>query len=265
LIFMSVTKIHDMEADDEYFVATCTHVNESAEIDASSRRRSAWFKKMYGRGLRIKVATLNGERVGFIYVMPIEVCPWGPLGRDLAAFPCLVAHGKVKGRGVGRALVAAAEAEAQKQQKKGIVTYGYYHDFWFMPAAYFEKLGFAVAARRGDVAILWKPFGSSAEAPSFLESAPRPEPVPGKVTVDLFFNTFCETSDIEAQRVREVAAEFGDAVTLRAYDAGDPATLQRYGRSRGIFVDGEEIFWGHEAPREGVRGAILKALTRERK
>jgi predicted N-acetyltransferase YhbS len=262
---MNAIAIHDMGIDDEYFVGTCTHVNESAEIDASSRRRSAWFKKMYRLGLRIKVAALNGERVGFIYVMPIEVCPWGPLGRDLAAFPCLVAHSKVKGRGVGRALVAAAEAEAQKQRKKGLVTYGYCDDCWFMPAAYFEKLGFAVAAHRGELAILWKTFDSSAEVPSFLEGESRPEPPPGEVTVDLFFNTFCLTSDVVAQRVREVAATFGDAVALREYDANDAATLQRYGRSRGIFVDGEEIFWGYEAPREGIRDAISKALTRERK
>jgi len=262
---MSVIAVRDRRINDEYFVATCTHVNESAEIDASSGRRSAWFKKMHRRGLRIKVATSDGERVGFIYVMPIEVCPWGPLGRDLAAFPCLVAHSKVKGQGVGRALVAAAEAEAIKQEKKGLVTYGYYHDRWFMPAAYFEKLGFAVAARRGDAAILWKTFDSSAEAPSFWEDKYRLEPVPGKVAVDLIFNTFCLTSDVEAQRVREVAAAFGDAVALREYDASDPATLRRYGRSRGIFVDGEEIFWGYEAPREGIRDAISKALTRERK
>jgi predicted GNAT family acetyltransferase len=194
--------------------------------------------------------------------MPIEACPWGPLGRDLAAFPCLVAHSEVKGQGVGRALVAAAEAE---QRKKGLAMYGYYHDCWFMPAAYFEKLGFVVAARRGDEAILCKVFDPSAEPPSFLEDNYRLEPTPGKVAVDLFFNTFCLTSDVEAQRVREVAAEFGDAVALRECDAADPATLRRCGRSRGIFVDGEEIFWGYEAPREGIREAISKALTRERK
>lgn len=262
---MVVINIRYMEKDDEYFVSSCTHENESAEIDACSHRRLAWFKKMHRRGLRIKVATLDGERVGFIYVMPIEVCPWGPLGRDLAAFPCLVAHSKVKGQGVGRALVAAAEEEARKQGKKGLVTYGYYHDFWFMPAAYFEKMGYRVAARRGDAAILWKTFDPTAEAPSFPKGEFPPAPTPGKVTVDLLFNTFCETSDIEAQRAREVAAEFGDAVALREYDAGDPATLRRCGRSRGIFVDGEEIFWGHEAPREGIREAIAKALTRERK
>jgi thiol-disulfide isomerase/thioredoxin len=162
-------------------------------------------------------------------------------------------------------LVAAAEAEAERQGKKGLVTYGYYHDFWFMPAPYFEKLGFEVAARRGDEAILWKVFDSSAEPPSFLGKKHRLEPIPGKVIVDLFFNTFCLTSDVEAERVREVAAEFGDAITLREYDAGDREVRERHGRSRGIFVNGEEIFWGHEAPREGIRDAISQALTQGRK
>jgi len=262
---MNAVIVRDMEPEDEYFVATCTHVDESDEIDASSRRRSAWFKKARERGLSIKVATLNGERVGFIYVMPIEVCPWGPLGRDLAVFPCLVAQSKVKGRGVGRALVAAAEEEARSQGKKGLATYGYYHDFWFMPAAYFEKLGYEAAARRGERAVLWKIFDTSAEPPTFPEDEYRLEPAPGKVAVDLFYNTFCLTSDVEAERVRDVAEEFGEAVVLREYDARDLAALGRHGRARGIFVDGEEIFWGYEAPKDGVREAISKALSRKRK
>ena len=262
---MNAVIVRDMEPEDEYFVATCTHVDESDEIDASSGRRLAWFKKAQARGLRIKVATWGGEPVGFIYVMPIEVCPWGPLGRDLAVFPCLVAHSKVKGRGVGRALIAAAEEEARSQGKKGLATYGYYHDFWFMPAAYFEKLGYEAAARRGERAILWKVFDASAEPPTFPEEKYRLEATPGKVAVDLFYNTFCLTSDVEAQRVRDVAGEFGEAVLLREYDAGEPDVLRRYGRERGIFVDNEEIFWGYEAPREGIREAISRALFRKRK
>ncbi len=251
--------------EDKYYVATCTHVNESAEIDASAERRSAWFEDMYQQGLRVKVAALDGEHVGFIYVMPIEVCPWGPIGRDLAVFPCLVVQSKAKGKGAGRALVAAAEAEAKKQGRKGLVTYGYYHDFWFMPAPYFEKLGFEVAARRGEAAILWKVFDPSAKPPAFTGGKFDFGAIPDKVTVDLFFNTFCLTSDVEAERVRSVAAAFGDAVTLREYDASDPTILKRYGRARGIFVNGEEIFWGHEAPLDGIRNAITEALNRERR
>ncbi|MDI7250304.1 MAG: hypothetical protein QME93_09565, partial [Bacillota bacterium] len=103
--------------------------------------------------------------------------------------------------------------------------------------------------------------GAAPRAPRLLTPRNEFEPIPGKVVVDLFWNTFCQTSDIEAQRVREVAAEFGDAVVLREYCADDRSVLLRYERARGIFVQGREIGWGYEAPREGIREAITAALA----
>ncbi len=96
-----------------------------------------------------------------------------------------------------------------------------------------------------------------------LEPQYQFESVPGKVVIDLFWNTFCETSDIEAQRVREVVEEFGDAVALREYSADDRTTLLDYQLPRGIFVNGKEIGWGHEAPKEGIRDAISQAVERD--
>ena len=78
--------------------------------------------------------------------------------------------------------------------------------------------------------------------------------------VDLFWNTFCQTSDIEAQRVREVAAEFGESVVVHEYCADERSILSRCQIPRGIFINGKEIWWGHEAPKEGIREAISKAL-----
>jgi GNAT superfamily N-acetyltransferase len=195
-------KVRDMTPDDEYYVGSCTHENESAEIDACCKRRLAWLKDNYEYGVRAKAALLDGERVGFIYVIPIEACPWGPLGRDLMAVPCLVAHSKAKNRGIGRALLAAAEDEARAQGKKGLVVQAYDHDFWFMPAAYFLKQGYGIAERTGKPAdltadggtksefmILWKTFDESAETPEFLKPDYEYGPISGKVVVDLFYNT----------------------------------------------------------------------------
>ena len=96
--------------------------------------------------------------------------------------------------------------------------------------------------------------------PRVLESQYRFEPVPGKVVVDLYWQTFCQTSYIEAQRVRDVAAEFGEAVVLREFSADDRATLLRCQNPRSIYVNGKRIDWGYEAPREGIREAISCAL-----
>jgi thiol-disulfide isomerase/thioredoxin len=137
-----------------------------------------------------------------------------------------------------------------------------------MPASFFKRVGFSEARSRktrpgepfGEDAILWKVFDSSAEAPKFLKPNYQFKPVPGKVVVDLFWNTFCQTSNIEAQRVREVVAEFGDLVVINEYPAEDLAILHCYQIPRGIFINGKEIGWGYEAPKEGIREAISKAL-----
>jgi thiol-disulfide isomerase/thioredoxin len=107
---------------------------------------------------------------------------------------------------------------------------------------------------------LWKTWDQSARAPDFLDPQDSLELIPGKVVVDLFWNCFCLTSEMEAQRVREVVAEFGDQVILREYDAANRSILHRWQRPRGIFVNGTAIGWGYVAPRDGIRAAIEQAL-----
>lgn len=259
-------EIHDMQVSDEYFVATCTHTNESEEMDSSAITRLAWLRAWHEKGSRVKVATLDGQLAGFLHVVPIEFSPWGPLGRDLLVIPCLCSVNK--GHGVGRALLAAAEEEARYQGRKGIVTIGYYHDFWFMPASFFEANAFSKCGgvpqgyydSRSRAAMLWRVLDQHAEAPVLLKPNYAVKPAPGKVVIDLFWNAFCQTSNIEAQRVREVAAEFGDSVALNEYSADDRAVLLHHQIARGIFINGRETYWGHEAPRDGIRHAIVQAL-----
>jgi hypothetical protein len=131
-----------------------------------------------------------------------------------------------------------------------------------MPASFFEACGYEVAVRERTAALLWKSFIPSAAAPRFMERHYRFEPVAGKVVVVLFWSRSCLTTDTDAQRVREVAAEHGAAVLLREYSADDPAIRARYGIYRAIFIDGNGVSWGYEAPKEGLRAAIGEALAR---
>ncbi|MFX0029990.1 MAG: hypothetical protein ACFE8B_12315, partial [Candidatus Hermodarchaeota archaeon] len=141
--------IRNMTKDDEYYVGTCTHVNENnLEYEASCPRRISWLRSMEKDGLRVKVALLDDVHTGFLYIMPIEINPWSIQGKDLMVFPCLVSHSKFAKKGIGQELIKAAEEEARNQNRKGIATIGYFWDFWFMPANYFLKLGFKVAERR---------------------------------------------------------------------------------------------------------------------
>ncbi len=254
--------IRDMRECDGYYVGTCTHVDESEEIDVCSEIRNEWFEKMFDRGLRIKVALLEGERVGFVYMLPIEISPWGPLGEDLMFIPCLVSD--VEGKGVGKALIDSAEEVAKEQDKKGILTKAYFSDFFFMPGEFFERCGFEKVRSREfkdedlTEALMWKVFDHPVTEVDFLERDYEYEPVEGKVVIDLFWNTFCQTSVIEANRVKKIAEGYGDRVLLNEYRVDDRDDLLKHGIYRGIFVNGEEIFWGYEAPEEGIREAIEK-------
>ena len=252
--------VRDMTSEDEYFVSTCSHVNESDELNAAGCRRQRYLTRMIDKGLRVKVAVEDDRHLGFIYTMPIESSPWGPIGVDLLCFPCLWVLTEERRKGAGKALLKAAEEEAVNQGKKGIVTTAYYHDFWFMAASYFEQRGYQPAARRNTEAIMWKVFDSSAAPPAFFNRNFKATPVEGKVVIDLFYTTFCLTSDVEAERVRQVAAEFGDRVILNEISAEDAEQLIIHQIPRAIFINGKEIYWGYEAPKDGIREAIQKAL-----
>ena len=255
--------IRDMEPADEYFVSTCSHAGESEEIDACAARRRELFRDLAGKGGRFKVALVGGEHVGFAYGLPIDHASWGPLGQDLMVIPCLYVLDASTGAGVGRALIEAIEHDAREAGFAGVTITAYRNipgAEWFMPAAYFEDLDYGAVDERGSEVLVWKAFRDDAAPPHFLQPHYVFEPIEGAVVVDLFWNGFCQTSGIEAERVREVCAEYGDRVVLREYNAEDRETLLRHQTPRAIYVNGKEIFWGYEAPREGIRAAIDRAI-----
>lgn len=255
--------IRDMEETDAHFTSTCSHVNESEEQDACGARRLALLRDLVADGAKIKAALLDGEHVGFAYGLPIEHASWGPLGEGLMVVPCLYVLEKAAGHDIGRALLDAIEQDAREAGGKG-VTIVAYRDLdgadWFMPAAYFEQIGYEAVDVRAKESLLWKPFTVDAKPPRFLEPEYTFEPVVGKVIVDLFWNAFCQTSNIEAQRVREVCVEFGDRVILNEYCSEDREVLLSCQIPRAIYVNGNEIGWGYEAPKDGIREAIEQAI-----
>lgn len=250
-----------MIKDDEYYVGTCTHVNEkNEEYEMSCPRRISWLKSMEKEGLRVKVALLDGVHAGFLYVMPIEIAPWPIGGKDLMVFPCLVSHSKFSHLGIGKELISAAVEETKRQNRKGIATIGFFWDFWFMPAKFFLKLGFEVVERRGEEALLWKQVKEDAETPQFREEHYIFKPIEGKVVIDLFWNRFCQTSDVEAERVREIALEFGEKVVLNEFTATDQETIRQYGIERRIYVNGSKIEVGPEIEKFRLREIIQNSL-----
>lgn len=260
---MAEIVVRDKLPEDDYFVTTCSHVNESAEIDACGAKRSKLFARLAEQGMVIKTGFVDGKPAGMLYMLPVEISPWGPLGTDLMVIPCLFVLRPHWGNGLGKALLESAITDARASGRKGLAMFGFTFPGaeWFMPLSFAQKMGFTIAEQKGPAAVLWMPFAPDATPPRLFTSQYKFQPVPGKVVVDLFYNNFCLTSCLEAQHVRDVAAEFGDKVLVHEYDAGDTATLRKYQLERGIYINGAEIFWGYEAPKEGIREAIDEALA----
>ena len=89
------------------------------------------------------------------------------------------------------------------------------------------------------------------------------KPIQGKVVVELFWNVFCLTSDVEAQRVREVVSEYKNDVVLKEYSAVNPSILKQYGISRGIVVNGKWIEIGPEIEKTTLRQEIENAKIKQ--
>jgi len=267
---ISIKDYENAGEEGQYYTATCSHVHESEESDFAAKKRDAWYSKMHSKGFKTKVAFLDEKPIGFLHIVPIEYSHWGPIGKDLMVLLCQYVTPKMKGKGIGQKLLQAAEEESRKAGKKALVVCAYYYeDFWFMPALFYEKHGYKPVIRQkvtregeknflDEEAILWKVFDESAEPPVFPFPNYQYQPIEEKVVVDLFVDTFCKP--IETQRVREVVKEFGDKVIINEYSTDMQEIFKKFQISRAIFINGQEVGWGYNAPKEGIREAIQKAI-----
>jgi len=255
-----------VDLTDEYlrFVTVCTHVDDvSEEIEKAACVREAWLRDNLTKGLRVKVGVDNGEPVGFVHCLPIELGAWGMSGTDIMTIPCLTlkynyVYRQKMGSGYGRALIEAVELEARRNSK-GVAVLAYDNDFWFMPAPFFARLGYRQVSKRGDTVIMFKAF-EPVEPPVMHRLNYKPKLVAGKVVVDAFWNPICQTSLVEIMRIREVCAEYGDKVMLNEYNCGDKDVLEQCQTERALFINGQPKGWGYEAPRDGLRKEIDSAL-----
>jgi len=250
------------------FVSLCTHIDEKGpDLLQAAEIRKKWLLDRSKKGLKVKVATDKGEPIGFIHCLPIELDTWGMSGKDLMTVPCLTLNYKSvyeqkTGTGYGKALMQAAEEEVKKAGKKGIVVLCYDHDFWFMPASFFEKLGYEEIQRDKETIIVWKNFGD-AQPPKLHKSKFVPQKLPDKVALDVVWNPMCMTSIVEINNIREVCEEDKDKVVLREFNAGDVGFLKKYEISRGIFFNSIPKCWGYEAPKEEVKKVIEDLLPKQ--
>ena len=238
----------------------------SPEIREAGGHKRAWYERMKDRGLRVKLALDDAGTIGgMIQYVPIELS--FVEGRDLYFVNCVWVHGHKQGRGdfrkkgMGKALLEAAEDDARARGAAGMAAWGMALPV-FMRASWFRKHGYRKADGIGMQVLLWKPFRNDAAAPKWIREKKRPEPGEGKVNVTAFLNGWCPAMNMTFERAKRAAAEFGDRVDFRAVDTFDRETFLEWGVSDALFVDGKPVRTGPPPSYEKIRKRIARRVKR---
>jgi GNAT superfamily N-acetyltransferase len=257
--------IVDLKPEHEDFYFVCLE-DWSEEIKEAGDHKKRWYETLKSQGLRVKLALDEQGRVGgMIQYLPVEHS--FVEGQNLYFIPCIWVHGHKQGRGnfqkkgMGTALLAAAEEDAKNLGADGMAAWGMALPV-FMRAAWFRKHGYSKADAMGMRVLLWKPFTETALPPRWVREKKRPEAEPGKVTVTAFLNGWCPAMNMTFERARRAAAELGDAVLFKPVDTSDGTIFREWGISDELFIDGKPMRTGPPPSYERIKKSIAKKLKR---
>lgn len=260
-------EIVDLGPEHEALYFVCLEDWPGADVAGAGDHKARWYRSARTRGLRVKLALDGEQRVGgMIQYLPIEHSP--AIGRGLEFVLCIWVHGHAqgrgdfRGRGMGTALLEAAEADARARGVAGMAAWGLALPVW-MRASWFRRHGYRRADRRGLAALVWKPFTPGAEPPAWpAPTGKRPERVAGKVVVTGCVNGWCPAQNLAFERARRAAARFGPIVECRRVDTDDRETMLAWGESDALFVDDRRVRTGPPPSEEKLAALIGRRVRR---
>jgi GNAT superfamily N-acetyltransferase len=245
----------------------CCLEDWSPDMKDAGDHKDRWYRFMRERGLRVKLAVENGTACGMIQYLPVEESTIE--GKGVFFIACIWVHGHKQGignrqrRGMGKALLGAAEDDARARGAEGMAAWGLILPFW-MKASWFRKHGYRNADRDGIAQLLWKPFVAEATPPRWIRKRRNPESSRHRVTVTAFVNGWCPVQNLLFERAKRAAAEFGESVEFRAIETLDRRVLAEWGIADGLFIDNRQVRTGPPLPYEKTRRMIEKRVRRRR-
>jgi GNAT superfamily N-acetyltransferase len=260
-----IVQIIDLREEDERLFFVCLE-DWSDEMRDAGDHKERWYGRMKEKGLRVKLAVDDsGVTGGMIQYIPIEFSHTS--GEDLYFINCIWVHGYKQGRGdfrkrgMGKALLKAAEDDAKRLGAKGMAAWGVNLPVW-MRASWFKKQGYMKADKDGMAVLLWKPFAQDAKPPRWVEQKKRPQATPGKVTVTAFINGWCPAQNLVYERAKRAATELGDKVVFNGVDTSERNTFLEWGIADGLFIDDKIVRTGPPPSYEKLRKRIAKRVRR---
>jgi GNAT superfamily N-acetyltransferase len=258
-------KVIDLQPEyyDSYF--NCLE-GWSEEMGEAGDHKACWFHRYKEKGLRVKLALDDaGTVAGMIQYLPIEES--FVEGNNLYFILCIWVHGHKKGignhqgKGLGMALLEAAEADAKQLGAKGMAAWGLWLPFW-MRASWFKQHGYRKADRDSIRLLVWKPFSDDAAPPHWIRQRKAVPKHDGKVTLTAFINGWCPAQNAVYERAKRASKAFGDKVVFESIDTSDREVFLEWGITDGLFVDGKQIAYGPPLSYEKMMKIVSKRVKR---
>lgn len=237
----------------------------SDEMKEAGNHKEQWYQHMKDKGLRVKVAIVDDCVAGMIQYVPVENS--FIQGQDLFFILCIWVHGYKKGignfqkKGIGIALLKAAEEDVHTLSAKGIAAWGVTMPFW-MKASWFKKQGFKVADKTGflGTVLLWKKFSVDAEPPKWIPVQKEPEAITDKVTVTAYITGWCPVYNLAFERAKRASSEFGDKVVFQGINTFNNREFIDRGISDALYINGKTVNTGPPPSYEKIKRKIAKQI-----
>jgi len=162
---------------------------------------------------------------------------------------------------MGKALLKAAEEDVKSMGKDGLVTWGLIIPV-FMRASWFRKHEYKTVDKTGIMRLLWKPFTENAVPPKFMKPKKLPGKGESKVNVTLFRKGWCPNFNVAVERTLRASAEFPGKVNLQEFNGMDRDTVNEWGISEAIYIDGKELWTGPAPSVKSIRKKIEKRIKK---
>ncbi|MBN1337815.1 MAG: hypothetical protein JXA03_00750 [Bacteroidales bacterium] len=258
-------KIIDIAPENEHLYFCCLE-DWSEEMKEAGDHKQRWYELMKAKGLRVKFAVDDKDVIGgMIQYLPVEHSIIS--GKDLFVVLCIWVHGYRQGRGnfrkmgMGKALLKAAEEDCEKSGAGGLVTWGLSIPV-FMRASWFKKHGYKVVDKQGIMRLMWKRFRDDVQPPEFIKRKKKPSKGEGKVALTIFRNGWCPAMNLVYERAKRAAAEFDGKVEIREFETTDPAIVEEWGITDGLFINGKGIRTGPPPSYQKLKRKIGRKVRR---
>lgn len=239
-------KIVDLTDEHEDVFLCCLKPEDQVFAEGVAIKRS-WLDRFRDKGVKVKLAIDDdGVVAGMIQYSPAELAPFVVADDGVWVIHCIWVHvyrsgiGDRGGKGMGRALLRAAEGDMRARGARGAAAWGLKVPQW-MNAPWFEGHGYRRVDEQGWMGLTFKAFDPDVDDPRFLTEAGRPEPIPGKVRVSSFLIGWCTSGNLNHEWARRASEDLGEDVVFEHFDTSDPDVAARWGISTGIYVNGEEF------------------------